>query len=193
MPDEPNQENTQPDVNSNTSSYKPPKVRSKKSIFITIGILIVLVIAAATAYLLNANLGTRGDAPSNQSETTQVTLKSQLEEAYKNSEKNTGEILFLTEPIVNDSANEGYKNARVGVANFEEKMTNSHFYQTPDETWHFFVITDNQGAIDCAEYNSEDLVNAFMGFTCWDNSQDASSFVEKDDPVFEIEPGAQGG
>lgn len=92
-----------------------------------------------------------------------------------------------------DSGTEGYKSGKVVVSNLiGGNVLVAEFYQTPDESWHFFATPEEQGKIACDKYNTDDLKRAFLGFTCWDASSSVSSFVQEDGLVFEIIPGAQG-
>ena len=51
------------------------------------------------------------------------------------------------------------------------------FYRTsPDADWQFF--TGTQGVLDCTDYSTEDLKNAYAGDACWDNSTGQDSTVQ---------------
>lgn len=111
------------------------------------------------------------------------------------SSKNTADPLFGGTPTIQNSINKGYKNAKLAISSVSEVNSSStgEFYQTPDKKWHFFTSTKDQDKIACSDYNTDDLKKAYIGFTCWDESANASAFVKQDDPTFEVVPGSIGG
>lgn len=92
---------------------------------------------------------------------------------------------------VQNSATENYKTARVDITELgSDSISLGEFYQTPDSSWYLFVVTQEPNAIDCEDYNTEDLKNAYAGFSCFDTATNTTSFVSKDAPTFEVVPGS---
>ncbi len=176
--------------------------KSKKLLYGVLGLLVVVVIAAGTAFTLSKLVGSNTDSDTTATSNTAnddaalaltLALTKQLTDVYKQSSADASQDVVLGAPNVQESATEGYKNARADiVAPESSEPLMAIFYQTPDSTWHFFTATKDQDALGCAEYNTEDLVNAFIGFTCIDETGEAS-YVERPPETFEVIPDSYGG
>lgn len=167
----------------------------KKILYGFAGLLLVVVVASATALLLNNIIGQDGNQETNTTthnstnNTDQTSLTTRLATLYKNGSDAAGDVALDT-PFVAESATEGYKTAKAVIKGGEpNQQLSAIFYQTPDATWHFFTATQDQDAIKCDAYNTDDLKKAFVSFTCTTPSG-AVSFVELPNPTFEIVPGS---
>ncbi len=205
MPDENNQgqeepkTNIQPVINepetqfsaysTPPSTFKPPK-KSKKVLFTVLGAaLIVILIATGTVAYLLLNKSTPESSSDQEPGDDALTL--QLTEIYKNSSSDAGQDAKLHALVVQESGTVGYKNAHARTSGIDSSDSRfAHFYQTPDETWRFFILASDQDQVSCDRYNTEDLVKAFVGFTCQDAG--GSSFVQTEQPEFEIVPDSIG-
>ena len=115
-------------------------------------------------------------------------------DAYSVNKDNNKKDILLVKPDIQNSVTKDYKTARLTEYRLGYFGDNSSavFYQTPDGKWNFFTSAKEQDKINCDDYDSTDIVNAYLGFTCWDSSKSSSAFVQKDDPTFEIVPGSAG-
>lgn len=150
-----------------------------------LGLVLVVAIAAATVFILS-----QVSEPEEAPKTTEQTLADSLSDAYR---AGGGNGNFFGEPVVQSSATDGYKNAHVKIDDGSEpnERPTAFFYQAPDGSWQFLTTAKNQDSLSCDLYNTEVLVNAYLGFTCKDGSK--SSFVERENPKFEVLPGSSGG
>jgi len=140
-------------------------------------------------YFLNIDCANKADFAKNTEE-----LKP-FADAYASNKENDTQAVLLGKVDIQNSATEGYKNASTTVFRLDNLSDGStaKFYQTPGSNWHFFMTTKDLSKIKCSDYSTTDLVSAYVGFSCWDESSNSSSFVKKDNPTFEVVPGAIGG
>jgi len=111
-------------------------------------------------------------------------------EAYTTHAK---DIVFGT-PHIQTSGTKEYHTALVSVLELDAPTIESQtafYYQTPDNSWHFLTTASDRDKVSCDTF-SEDALNAFIGFTCWDTKANKSAFVSRPAPTFEIIPGSQG-
>lgn len=179
-----------PQFSPSTPPFNSPKPRVSKKALIAIlgvvGIVVLVAIAFTTAYLLS-----RISEPDSDQESNNGSLTLQLTELYKGSSSDIDQDVTLGDPTVQDSGTIGYKNAQALILGTEaENNEFAYFYQTSDETWHFFATATNQDLIECGIYNTEDLINAYVGFTCQDT--EGPSYVQLEQPEFEVVPGSIG-
>lgn len=115
-------------------------------------------------------------------------------EAYASNKENGDKDILFAKPDIQNSVTENYKNARLSVFGLDNlgNSSTAEFYQTPDGNWHFFTASEKQGKINCSDYDTDELKNAYLGFSCWNALTKKSSFVQKPNPTFEIVPGASG-
>lgn len=115
-------------------------------------------------------------------------------DAYSDSSKGARNDVVFGTPSIQNSATKNYKNASLGYSEINTNNPSSvaTFYQTPDSKWHFFTVAASIDKVSCSDYKTTDLTDAFLGFSCWDATANASSFVKTAAPTFEIVPGAQG-
>lgn len=164
---------------------QPPRSNKKKVVLIVSGALLLIIIAAfTTAVILQNSLGNSSSNTSNDEQANkELSIKQQLAAAYKSSVNE--EVDFVSEPVVQESPVEGYKTARISTQSDEGLASLAYFYLVPEESWKFFVISDNQTVQDCDEYNNDDLVNSFVGFTCKEGEK--KSFVKLPEAVDETD------
>lgn len=95
-----------------------------------------------------------------------------LGEAYKKSEGE--EISYITAAVddIKDGAN-GHQRITAGG----ENAALLFYRNSSDSEWVFYKGT--QAALDCDEFNNDDLRNAFVGETCWDKSGVSSTVKAK--------------
>lgn len=186
-----NQETTSSTVTASDYNYpsmssmsKNQKKFPKKLLYIIISILAVVIVAAGTAFVL-LNLPKPSTAE-NVDNSTQGQLTRLLQSS--NSDKKSASIESLE---ITSSGTADYKNAKAKLVS--DRAEYALFYQTPDSTWHYFTVTENQDMLSCSDYNSDDLLNSYVGFTCQNTTTNKSSYVEKPNPTFEVIPGALGG
>lgn len=146
----------------------------KRIIYVVLGALLVIIVASATAYILSQV----SESSSDKTPTSEVPLSQKLTELYMNSD-GAVQNASLNKAVVQKSAIDGYNNAyaKISGSGFDSSSV-AYFYQTTDSSWHFFTVSKDKNKIACSEYNSDDLINAFIGFTCWDTANNISSFVE---------------
>lgn len=91
------------------------------------------------------------------------------EEALQMYVENTGEPRPTTvlNPVFKNSKIAGYRTAEVSMGNDMSGFM-ALFYQTPDQSWHFF--TGTQSVMSCSKYNTQDLKKAYAGDPCFLNS-----------------------
>lgn len=157
----------------------------KKVLYIALSTLLVLAIALTTAFILSRVADTDNSQPNEE-----LTLTQRLAELYKSS-GDVDQGITLDTATVQASGTPSYNNAHARIIGIDDDKNFAHFYQTPDETWHFFIATPDQDKLKCDVYNTDDLVNAFVGFTC--QGAKGKAFVQKDQPEFEVVPGSSGG
>lgn len=102
-----------------------------------------------------------------------VALANQLAEAYF---VTTGQYPFsipsLNNYTIDNSTITPYQVLKTPVSN-----AMGLFYRTsPESEWQFFTAT--QALIDCSDFNTQDIKNAFTGEACWDNVTNQSSTVQ---------------
>ncbi len=113
-------------------------------------------------------------------------------EAYDTSKDKLSKEVVISNPEIQASGTDNYKTASLGLTSVVSgDVTQAKFYQTPEGKWYFFSVTQDQDKVSCSDYSSEGLVNAYVGYTCWDTAKNESSFVAKPNPTFEIVPGAK--
>lgn len=80
---------------------------------------------------------------------------------------------------VQASAVKDYNNANLTIAKVfsPTKFIIGKFYQTPDHNWHYLATVDNQDAVPCATFSSDELKSAFLGTPCWDKATSTTLFV----------------
>jgi type II secretory pathway pseudopilin PulG len=163
---------------------KIKRKNSKKPLFIAFSLLFIIIVAAGTAYVI---FQMKKPTVSTSQVKADNSLAHQLSEAYSNS--NGNKTIELDNPVSQTSGTKGYMNASASIKsdNISDNKK-ALFYQTPDSTWHFFTTTQNQDTLGCDIYNSADLINAYVGFTCLDTKTNKSSFVEQAQPKFDIVP-----
>ena len=82
----------------------------------------------------------------------------------------TQQITAIGAPTIVASSTKGYQTAELPLMGYaDDGMPASNgfmalFYQTPDQTWHFFKTA--QSIVPCSEYNSVDLKKAYSGGRC---------------------------
>lgn len=113
---------------------------------------------------------------------------------YAKSKKDTSVDAVFGKPDIQISVTKGYKNAALRYTTLTEvsDATTAMFYQTPDEAWHFFTLASSAQAVACRDYSTPELIDAFLGFSCFDSTANTQAFVKKSNPTFEIVPGSQG-
>ncbi len=76
-------------------------------------------------------------------------------------------------PRISDSRTRGYKTAEAGLYG-EGQPTGAMglFYQTPDQTWHYFMGT--QQIVSCSKYDTPDLKKAYLGEQCFESANTVS-------------------
>lgn len=79
-------------------------------------------------------------------------------------------------PTIKASQTDGYRLAEATLSHDAALVGGSMglFYQTPDESWHYFGGT--QGVLGCERFNTEDLIKAYYGEPCY-SDQDQESKV----------------
>ena len=98
--------------------------------------------------------------------------------------------LVFRDPLVQDSGTPGYENAHLKVSDIDNNTSFvGLFYRKTDGDWKYFKTAEDQNKIECSEYNNEDLINSFIGFTCWDSSKKVSTFVSRPAQVVAPQPG----
>ena len=152
-----------------------------------------MAIACVTAYVLS-----RVSEPVSDQVVKEVPLSQKLLELYQNSSSGGDQNGLLNEATVQKSGVVGYNNARAKVVGGEaDDGSFAHFYQTTDGNWYFFTVSKDQDKIACSDYDTDDLINAFIGFTCWDTAIESSSFVAHPQPIIneadQQSDGASGG
>lgn len=73
----------------------------------------------------------------------------------------------VTRWSIQDSNTDGYQTASYAGNNAEVLL-----YKKYDGDWQYFTAT--QAGLDCSEYNTTDIINAYMGETCYDGSQEST-------------------
>ena len=83
--------------------------------------------------------------------------------------------LVFIGPNITESQTAGYKRADVGMASYGAPAGGSQglFYQTPDNTWHYF--TNTQELVPCSDYSTQDVKKAFVGSKCSDDAGQEST------------------
>lgn len=106
-----------------------------------------------------------------------------------------GKDVLLVNPEIQNSGTKDYKYGVVNYSLINEtaKGAEALFYQLPDKTWHFFTVAEDREKIPCSDFKTDELVNAFIGFICYDTSLNSSSYVLRPNPTFEVVPGEMGG
>lgn len=180
----------------NESNQLMPARKSRKVLVIVISIAAVLIIAVGVVLALkffhgSANVDKTSNSDLDQTATASA-LESQLKAAYEVGVESSGEVTFISDPVVQDSPMKGYKIARVYVpdTNGVSTMT-ALFYQASDQRWVFFKVAASQNVILCSDYDSDDLISAFTGFTCQDEAGE-DSFVSHPSSVDNLDEPAGG-
>lgn len=168
---------------------QPHTSRKKTIIFIILGFLLVVGVAVGTAYTLSQL--TEPASETNQPETPEEALVRELTTAYEVGGGDKGAEVTFETPDVQPGGTEGYKNAKARIADGEpnDRLT-AYFYQAPEGSWKFFAETKDQDTLECALYTTDELINAYIGFTCQENNE--PSFVQRPEPVFEVFPDSIG-
>ena len=172
-----------------------PLSLGKKILIGVAGLVLVVAISIGTAFALSYVFGSKTETTSDDTEPQTQTeispIRNQLGTLYAQSSPERSGVA-IEEPFVTESAIDGYKTAKAIVADGEpNQRLAALFYQKPDESWHFFAAAIDPDMILCADFNSDDLTNAFVGFTCVDE-MGVSSFVQTPEPTFEVIPGSSG-
>ncbi len=114
-------------------------------------------------------------------------------EVYAASEDRLSQDVIISDPDIQASGTEGYNTASLDIYSVKSgDVSMAKFYQTTDKKWHLFTITADQDKVSCSSYSSEELINAYVGYTCWDSDNEESSFVARENPTFEVVPDAKG-
>lgn len=92
--------------------------------------------------------------------------------------KNYSADMTLNLPSVKKSNTNGYNTAQVGISSDGAFVGGAVglFYQTPDNTWHFFIGTQQE--LNCNAYDTADLKKAFAGEQCFDPSTNKQSTLQ---------------
>ena len=94
-----------------------------------------------------------------------ITQANKLSDAYYAVESSYPFSINLTNYVIKDSLVSPYQTLKVPVSN-----AMGLFYRTsPDADWKYFTAT--QDVLDCSEFSSQDLKNAFSGEICYDGVQ----------------------
>ena len=102
----------------------------------------------------------------------------------------TDKDLVFRDLVVQDSGTPDYENAYLRVSDIDNNsLSVGLFYRKTDGDWRYFKMAEDKYEVACSEYDSEDLISAFVGVTCLDGSTDRSSFVDKPSPVVAPNPG----
>ena len=97
-----------------------------------------------------------------------IALANKLSDAYNSVEGSYPFSINLRGYTIKDSSVSPYQTLRVAISN-----AMGLFYRTsPDTDWQYFTAT--QAVLNCDDFNTQDLKNAFAGETCYDGSQNST-------------------
>jgi len=143
-----------------------------------------------TKYTLQINCANQSDFSKNTEN-----MKSIID-AYATKVTNDKDLLF-SNLIVQTSGTEGYENAHLNVSDLDISIISKGlFYRKKDSNWSYFSVTSDQDKISCSDYDNDDIINAYVGFTCQDTDKNKSSYVQRAIPEVinnDLEPGSFGG
>lgn len=102
----------------------------------------------------------------------------QYYDAYVEGEDKLSDAIILGRPSTGDSMTAGYKVAVVYTEDtgaLDGPFEGQYFKKPGDSKWTYFNGSD--GLFNCADYNTDDLKNAFSGFACYDEATDSEKTV----------------
>lgn len=97
-----------------------------------------------------------------------ITQANKLSDAYYAVESSYPFSINLTNYAIKDSLVSPYQTLKVPVSN----AMGLFYRMSPDADWKYFTAT--QAVLDCSEFSSQDLKNAFSGEICYDGVQNTT-------------------